>query len=139
VDRITAPVYDTLLFLHILSAFFLGAGVVIYSAFVLGSPVNRPTRLVAEVLWGIGGLGTLVLGIWLAIYVDGYQVWDGWIIAAIVLWMLATGSGQQTSMAFQPTGTDAPIAVDRRVVAAHWVRTLLVIALLVVMVWKPGA
>lgn len=39
--------YDTLLFLHVLAAFFLGAGVVIYSAFVLGSPVNRPTRLVA--------------------------------------------------------------------------------------------
>ena len=131
--------YDTLLFLHVLSAFFLGAGVVIYTSFVLGSPVNRPTRLVAEILWGVGGLGTLALGIWLALYVDGYEIWDGWIIAAIVLWLLATGSGQQTSMAFQPTGGDAPIAVDRRVVVAHWVRTLLVIALLVVMVWKPGA
>jgi hypothetical protein len=42
-------------------------------------------------LWDLGGLATLVLGIWLAIYVDGYEVWDGWIIAAIVLWLVATG------------------------------------------------
>jgi hypothetical protein len=131
--------YDTLLFLHVLAAFFLGAGVVIYSAFVFGSPVNRPTRLIAEILWGIGGLGTLALGIWLALYVDGYEIWDGWIIGAIVLWLLATGAGQQTSMAFQPTGDDSPIRVNQRVVLAHWVRTLLVVALLVTMVWKPGA
>jgi hypothetical protein len=132
-------VYDTLLFLHVLSSFFLAAGVVIYSAFVLGSPVNGPTRLTAEVVWGIGGLGTIVLGIWLALYLDAYQIWDGWIIAAIVLWLLATGAGQPVSRAFQPRGDDSAIAVDARIVTAHWVRTLLVIALLVVMVWKPGA
>jgi hypothetical protein len=132
-------VYDTLLFLHVLSSFFLAAGVVIYSSFVLGSPVNGPTRLTAEVVWGIGGLGTIVLGIWLALYLDAYQIWDGWIIGAIVLWLLATGAGQPVSRAFQPRGDDSAIAVDARIVTAHWVRTLLVIALLVVMVWKPGA
>jgi hypothetical protein len=132
-------VYDTLLFLHVLSSFFLAAGVVIYSSFVLGSPVNGPTRLTAEVVWGIGGLGTIVLGIWLALYLDAYQIWDGWIIGAIVLWLLATGVGQPVSRAFQPRGDDSAIAVDARIVTAHWVRTLLVIALLVVMVWKPGA
>jgi hypothetical protein len=133
-------VYDTLLFLHVLAGFFLAAGVVIYSAFVLGSPVNRPTRLVAEILWGIGGLGTLVLGIWLALYLDSYDILDGWIIGAVVLWLAATGTGQQTSMAFQPAaGDDSPIAVDQRVVLMHWLRTLLVVALLLVMVWKPGA
>jgi hypothetical protein len=132
-------VYDTLLFLHVLSAFFLAAGVVIYSAFVLGSPVNRPTRLTAEVVWGVGGLGTIVLGIWLALYLDNYEIWDGWIIGAIVLWFLATGAGQPVSMAFQPRGDDSAIAVDSRIVLAHWVRTILVIGLLVMMVWKPGA
>jgi hypothetical protein len=132
-------VYDTLLFLHVLAAFFLGAGVVIYSAFVLGSPVNRPTRLAAEIVWGVGGLGTIVLGIWLALYLDNYEIWDGWIIGAIVLWFLATGAGQPVSMAFQPRGDDSVIAVESRIVLAHWVRTLLVIGLLVMMVWKPGA
>ena len=55
--------YHTLLFFHVLAAFFLAGGVVIYSAFVLSSPVNRTTRLVAEILWGVGGLGTIVFGI----------------------------------------------------------------------------
>ena len=64
---------------------------VIYSSFVLGSPVNRQTRLIGEILWGLGGLGTLALGIWLALYLDEYGIWDGWIIAAIVLWLAATG------------------------------------------------
>lgn len=131
--------YDTLLFLHVLAAFFLAAGVVIYSAFVLGSPVNRPTRLVAEILWGIGGLGTLALGIWLALYLDAYEIWDAWIIAAIILWVLATGSGAQASRGVQPAGDNAPVAVDGRTMFAHWMRTVWFVALLVVMVWKPGA
>jgi hypothetical protein len=131
--------YDTLLFLHILAAFFLGTAVVVYSAFVLGSPVNRSSRLVAEILWGIGGLGTLVLGIWLALYLDEYKIYDGWIIAAVVIWILATGSGARASRGVQPAGDDSPVAIDRRTIFAHWMRTVYVIALLVVMVWKPGA
>jgi hypothetical protein len=130
--------YEALLFFHVLAAFFLANGVIIYSGFVLGSPVNRPTRLVAEVLWGVGGLGTLVLGIWLTLNRPEYEVWDGWIIGAIVLWLAATGTGQPVSMAFQPRGDDSAIAVDRRITLMHWLRTLLVVALLVVMVWKPG-
>jgi hypothetical protein len=132
-------VYETLLFFHVLSAFLLVAAVVIYSAFVLQAPVNRGTRLVAEVLWGVGGLGTLALGIWLAIYLQAYKITDGWIITAIVLWIAATGSGVPVSQAFQPRGDDSPIAVPGRVAMLHWLRTLIVIALLVVMVWKPGA
>src|SRR5919106_1510280 len=131
--------YDTLLFLHILSAFLLAMGVVIYTSFVLGSPVNGPTRTVGEALWGIGGLGTIVLGIWLALYLDEYEIFDGWIITAIVLWLAATGTGQPVSNAFQPRGDDSAIAVDQRVVLMHWLRVILVVALLVVMVWKPGA
>jgi hypothetical protein len=84
-------------------------------------------------------LGTIVLGIWLALYLDGYELWDGWIIAAIVLWLAATGTGQPVSMAFRPRGDDSAIAVDQRVVLMHWLRVILVVALLVVMVWKPGA
>jgi hypothetical protein len=131
--------YEALLFFHVLAAFFLAMGVVIYSGFVFGSQVNRPTRLVAEILWGVGGLGTLALGIWLALNRPEYEIWDGWIIGAIVLWFAATGTGQPVSAAFQPRGDDSAIAVDQRVVLMHWLRVILVVALLVVMVWKPGA
>ena len=131
--------YETLLFFHVLSAFLLAAAVVIYSSFVLGSPVNGLTRLVAEIAWGLGGLGTLALGIWLALYLDAYKITDGWILTAILLWLAATGTGQPVSMAFRPRGDNSPIAADQRVLMLHWLRTLLVVALLVVMVWKPGA
>ena len=110
-----------------------------YSAFALGSPVNRPTRLVAESLWGIGALGTIVFGIWLALNRPEYDLLDGWIIAALVLWVLAMGSGAQASRGMRAEGEDAALAVDRRTLFAHWMRVLYVVLLLLVMVWKPGA
>jgi hypothetical protein len=131
--------YETLLFLHVLSAFLLAAGVVMYAAFVLGSPVTARLKIVAEILWGVGGVGTLVLGVWLALNRPEYELWDGWIIAALVLWVLATGSGAQASRGVQPGDGEAAVTVDRRTQFAHWMRTVYVIALLVVMVWKPGA
>lgn len=42
-----------------------------------------------------GTLGTLVFGIWLAIERDEYQVWDGWILAALVLWAIAAETGRR--------------------------------------------
>ena len=131
--------YHTLLTIHLFAAFALAIGLVVYSAFVLGSPVNATTRLVAEIMWGLGGLGTLVFGIWLALYLDAYKIYDGWIIAAVVLWVLAMGSGAQVSRRVKPAGDDSGVAVDRRTQIAHWMRTVYFVALLVVMVWKPGA
>ena len=122
-----------------LSAFLLFGAVVMYSAFVLGAPVDRRVRLVAEILWGVGGVGTLALGIWLALYVDAYKIYDGWIIAAIVLWLLANATGSQTSRSVQPSADGGAAAVDSRAAAMHWLRTLIVVALLVVMIYKPGA
>jgi hypothetical protein len=131
--------YHALLFFHVLAAFFLAAGALIYSAFVLGSPVNRVTRLVAEILWGVGGLGVLAFGVWLAFNRPEYQIYDGWIIAALVLWVLTMGSGARASQGVKPTGDDSPVAIDRRTAFAHWMRIVWFTALLVVMVWKPGA
>jgi hypothetical protein len=138
-DRIAAAMYHALLFFHVLSGFFLAAGVVMYSAFALGSPVNRGTRLVAESVWGIGALGTLILGVWLALNRPEYEIYDGWIIAALVLWLLAMGSGAQASRGMRAEGGEAALAIDRRTAIAHWMRVLYVVLLLLVMVWKPGA
>ena len=131
--------YHALLFIHVLAAFFLASAAVVYSAFVLGGPVNRTTRLIAEILWGVGGLGTLAFGIWLAFNRPQYEIYDGWIIAALVLWVLATGSGAQASRGVQPAGDDSALEIDRRTVIAHWMRIFWFTALLIVMVWKPGA
>lgn len=131
--------YHALLFFHVLAAFLFGSAAVMYSAFVLGGPVNRTTRLVAEILWGVGGLGALAFGIWLAFNRPEYEIYDGWVIAAIVLWVLAMGSGARASQGVQPAGDDSAVAVDRRTAFAHWMRIVWFTALLVVMVWKPGA
>ena len=131
--------YHTLLFLHVLSAFLMVSGVVIFSAFVLGSPVTRPLKLAAEILWGIGGVGTIVFGVWLALNRPQYEIWNGWIIAAIVLWVLAYGAGAQVSRSIKPGDEASPAALDRRVKFSHWMRVLWVVLLLVDMVWKPWA
>lgn len=131
--------YHALLFFHVLAAFFLATAALIYSAFVLGSPVNRGTRLVAEILWGVGGLGVLAFGVWLAFNRPEYEIYDGWIIAALVLWVLMMGSGARASQGVKAAGDDSAVAVDRRTAFAHWMRIVWFIALLVVMVWKPGA
>jgi hypothetical protein len=132
-------VYETLLFFHVLSAFLIAAAVVIFSSFVLGGPINRPSKLVAEILWGVGGLGTLAFGVWLALNRPEYEIWDGWIIAALVLWVLANGAGARAGRELKPSADGSPITVDRRVAFAHWMRVLWVVLLLADMIFKPGA
>ncbi len=94
--------YDWLLFLHVLSGFALFGTVVIFSAFALGAATDSRLLAVANALWNVGGLGTLVLGIWLALYVDGYGIWDGWIITAIVLFSIATELGRRAQLGYTP-------------------------------------
>ena len=135
--------YDTLLFLHVLSAFALVATVAIYSAFALGAAPDLRVLMVGRVLWAAGGLGTLVFGIWLAIYLQNYELWDGWIIAAVVLWAIATEVGRRAEVGYTALGGTAPgagaAAGAERAALMHWLRSLLVLALLVVMIYKPGA
>jgi hypothetical protein len=140
-------VYDWLLFFHLLAAFLLAVTAVTYSAVALGAPAGGRTLFVADRCWDVGGLGTLILGVWLALYLDEYEIWDGWIVGAIVLWLVATGLGDAVRRrrgGAEPdvgagAGGTAPVTVDSRVALMHWLRTLAVLGLLVLMVWKPGA
>ena len=128
----SAPVYDTLLFFHLLAAFLLAVTVVTYTAVALGAPATGRTLFVADRCWDVGGLGTLVLGIWLALNLDQYEFWDGWILGAIALWFVATGLGpEHAETAREDSGADIAVM--------HWLRTLTVLGLLVLMIWKPGA
>src|SRR3712207_5467675 len=100
----------------------LAATVVLTSAAVLAGEVPERTMRLSNLLWDVGGIGTLVFGLWLAI--DEYDIFDGWIIAALVLWAIATELGRRARE--QPTPW-------------HWLRALVVVLLLIDMVWKPGA
>jgi hypothetical protein len=129
-------VYDTLLVLHMFSAAALFGTVAVYSAYALGSPPDSRVLGVGNVLWAIGGLGTLVFGIWLALYVDGYGIWDGWVIGAVVMWAIATEFGRRAQVGFE-RGDDAGARAQANLM--HWLRSAAVIALLVLMIYKPGA
>jgi hypothetical protein len=78
----------------------------------------------------------LVLGIGLAIDVDAYQPWDGWILGAIVLWLIASGVGGPLTRGLRdPAAALAP----ERARVLFLVASAATLLLLADMVWKPGA
>ena len=124
--------YHGLLFFHLIAAFLLAVTIVMYSAVALGATSSPRMLFVADRCWDVGGLGTLIFGIWLALNLDQYDFFDGWILLALLLWLVATGLGQSVQRGIG--GDDI-----RSVIALHWIRTIVVIGLLVTMIWKPGA
>lgn len=134
----TVSLYETLLFLHVLLAFALVAGIVAYGYVVFGDGDRLRGVLAAPALtlWNVGGLGVLVFGIWLAIEVDAYEIWDGWIIAAIVLWLIVSAAGGPLSKAVRDTETVLDAGRARLLFAVMSAGTLL---LLIDMIFKPGA
>ena len=121
-----------LLFFHLFAAFLLAITIVMYSAVALRATSSPRMLFVADRCWDVGGLGTLIFGIWLALNLDQYDFFDGWILLALLLWFVATGLGQTVQRGIG--GDDI-----RSVIALHWIRTIVVIGLLVTMIWKPGA
>ncbi len=125
--------YDWLLFLHVLSAFL-----------VLGTrtaaPVLAPGSAmrfghVAGILVGAGMGGAIVFGIWLALEVDGYELWDAWILASLVLWAIAGWAGAESGRAFARD----PIAGRRMGIRLQALNSVGILVILVLMIWKPGA
>ena len=155
---------DWLLVLHVLSAFAYVAGIVLFWTLVVavrttdtpdGTIRLGPVVKVGNASVGIGAVGTIVFGIWLAFSVGGYDIWDPWIIAALVLWLLAAETGRRTGAEYaagmtkaeelQAAGHTDPsaelLAINRtqRGLVMHALTSLLVLLILVDMVWKPGA
>jgi uncharacterized membrane protein len=156
--------YQWLLALHVLAAASLIAALVLFTVMILATRGSDRPSTVAR-FWGlgrfgtvivsIGTLGTLFFGIWMAIDADAYQVWDGWILAAIVLWAIASATGQRSGVPYQKagerarelvaSGNDAPDAEigalmgDQRAWILHWVTVVTTLVILVLMIYKPGA
>ena len=156
--------YDWLLFLHVFSAFALVAALTLYTVLIVSvwnkdvpGDVARLFSLqrVGDVLVGVGSIGVLVFGIWLAIDVKGYELWDGWIIAALVLWFVMGALGSRTGKIYNAVrdraralvreGDNAPSAELRTLVQnrqglwLHAASVLVVLLLLIDMIFKPGA
>jgi hypothetical protein len=154
---------DWILALHLLSAFALAAALVGFWVVILGArSAERPSATAGMLrlsppfaaATAIGAAGTLIFGIWLAISLDAYEVWDGWVIAAIVLWAVAGATGGRAGREYAAIGVrarelaeagDAPGAELRtsphfpRAMGLHAVATVAFIVILVLMIWKPGA
>ena len=155
---------DWVLALHVLSAFaFIGGIVLFWVLIVAGRGIDTPADTirmepiarVGNIAVGIGAGGTLILGIWLALSYGGYDLWDGWIIAAIVLWVATAAVGSRTGAEYMKplqkardlsaagqTGSNAELlALNRtqRGVVLHAVTSLLVLLIVLDMIWKPGA
>jgi hypothetical protein len=155
---------DWLLALHILSAFALVGAIVVFSVAIvalrrtdLPEQVLAVGRLmpVASIVVIIGSLGVIIFGVWLAIAIDGIEVWNGWVIAAIVLWAVASEAGRRADPEFSPsvdrakelvaagqTGPDAQLgqlARTQRGLLLHSIAAVATLLILVDMIWKPGA
>jgi hypothetical protein len=133
--------YDVLLALHLLSAAIAFVTVAMFSAWAVGAPVRRFDFVLADQAWNVSGAGLFVFGVWLALYVDDYEIWDGWIVGALVLFGAASLFGARArTQALARVGAQADSAAGaRQVTAWHWLRTLALVGILVLMVWKPGA
>jgi uncharacterized membrane protein len=155
---------DWMLALHVLSAFAYVAGILLFWVLIVagwrtdtpeGTIRVAPMVRVGNVAVAVGAVGTIVLGIWLALSYGGYDLWDGWIIAAIVLWVIAMALGQRTGVAYMQvmnkarelqragqTGPSAEIlALNRtsRGLVLHSLTSLVVLLIILDMIWKPGA
>jgi uncharacterized membrane protein len=155
---------DWLLALHVIGAFAYVAGVVLFWILVVavrkvdtpeGTIRMEPMVKVGNVAVGIGAGATIVLGIWLAFPFGDYNIWDGWIVAALVLWVLSTVLGQRTGVAYTrgmtkakelqaagQTGSNAELLALNRTsngVVLHFLTSTVVLLILLDMIFKPGA
>ena len=136
--------YDWLLFLHVLSAFFAVGALTALWALILGTrgtaPLLDPQSVttfgrVAGILVGIGMMGALSFGIWLAIDIDAYQLWDGWILASLVLWAIGGWAGGKAGKAFESD----PVSGRAAGIRYQTINSVAMVVILVLMIWKPGA
>jgi uncharacterized membrane protein len=148
--------------LHVTGAFFLVSGSVTAGVLnVLAGRAERPSETalllrlikVAVIAIGIGAASTLIFGIWLW-HEQGFGVGTFWIWASLVLWVISSALGgvggkqqertrklAEQLAAAGDTMTDELRALlrDPRGNALSWLAGVATLAILVLMIWKPGS
>jgi uncharacterized membrane protein len=153
--------YQWLIFLHVTGAFLVLGGAVfggILNFFALRR--ERPSEIVvlfrlvriAVVAISIGVVVTLALGLWLIADVDFIEWSDGWVVAALILWVVANAFGgiggkrerQTRELAEQLVAAGDEPSTELRArmhdpvtLALSWGSGVIVIAILALMIWKP--
>ena len=155
---------DWILALHVLSAAVYGASLILFWVLVVavrrtdtaeGTIRLGPMVTIGNVAVGIGAAGTIIFGIWLALSVGDYDLWDGWILAALVLWVIAAVLGQRTGKEYmrgmtraqelqaagEPGSSAELLALNRTEsgLVLHALASLAFVLIVIDMIWKPGA
>jgi uncharacterized membrane protein len=153
--------YDWMLALHLLSAFSVAAALVLYSVLVVSGRRTSATLADARLLFRVAPVATpliaagtvlvLVFGIILAIDSNRFEIWNGWIIAGIVLWAILGAVGQRTGAYYtdvQKVAEREGDASEQQVLALlraptgavlHLATVGVFMLILLDMLFKPGA
>jgi uncharacterized membrane protein len=156
--------YEWLLFLHVTGAFLLVGGAVSAGVFNLAAlRRQRPSEIalllrlarVSVTLISAGMLVTLAFGLWLVDAArQGYSYGDAWVVAALALWVAANALGgiggrrdrKTRSLAERLAAEgDTPSSElrarlrDPLALGLSWGSGALVLAILGLMIWKPGS
>ena len=155
--------YEWLLLVHVFAGLAVVAGGVLLTAAMLaarraGDPRTAAVALgligPANLVFGVGAVVALVFGIWLALDLDWVGITDAWVIAAIVLWLVAGGAADRAVREYNKARDVARGLVTAGAAESEELRTLArtnrglllqlismagVIALLALMILKPGA
>lgn len=148
--------YETLLVLHIASAFtFVSAYTMVSALLVACWRVDDRIRALAllrlarpaDALAWVGATGTLVFGLGLVLDTESYDFLDGWILGAFVLWLIAEEAIRREDLLFkkgrQVVRSGGPdelrdVLHSRQAVALHVIGGAALLGLLFVMIYKPG-
>ena len=155
--------YDWLLAIHVTGAFlFLGGAVSAGALNVLARRAERPSEIALLlgltrfplVAINVGMTATIVFGLWLVVHVDGYEITEGWILGSLLLWLVTGALGylggnreKETRLEAErlAAGDDSPSAAlrsrlrDRVANLLSWGSGVAGLAILVLMIWKPGS
>jgi predicted outer membrane lipoprotein len=149
--------YDWMLALHLVAVFAIASALVLYSALVVTG--RRMTTLeqtqtlfrVAPVGGPLIGAGmglALAFGIVLALKSSDFEIWDGWIIAAIVLWAVLAEVGRRSGVYYTGVQKLAESGNETEVLGRlraskgallHVATVAIFVLLLLDMLFKPGA
>lgn len=155
---------DWIFALHLLSAATLvGSLVMSWIVFVPLRSADTPAAtlglnrvaMIGAAATAFGLVGAIAFGIWLTILRDTFQVWDGWVITAVVLWAIATvallrafvestkpAAKARALVASGESDRSAELAALNRTSTGLALRALAsaaIVLIVVDMIWKPGA
>jgi hypothetical protein len=151
---------DWMLALHLIAAFAVASALVLFRILVYNG--RRMTTLEqTRTLFRVAPVGTalitagvglvLIFGVILALDSDRFNIWDGWVIAAIVLFAIFAALGQRAGvyytdvqkLAAEPgDGNEAEVFARLKAstgVMLHYASVALFVLILLDMIFKPGA